>query len=93
MAVEMAIWRMTNASPQQMASSPLHSERRLEDMLFEDHSMSGTELLILGRQVLTSHGGVIDLLALDADGRAHVLEFKRDRTPRDVVAQALDNGS
>ena len=32
-------------------------------------------------------------LALDADGRAHVLELKRDRTSRDVVAQALDYGS
>ena len=93
MAVEMAIWRMTDAGPQQLASSPLDSERRLEDMLIEDPSMSGTDLLILGRQVLTSHGGFIDLLALDADGRAHVLELKRDRTPRDVVAQALDYGS
>ena len=93
MAVEMAIWRMTDAGPRQMASSPLDSERRLEDMLFEDPSMSGIDLLILGRQVLTSHGGFIDLLALDADGRAHVLELKRDRTPRDVVAQALDYGS
>ena len=93
MAVEMAIWRMTDAGPQQMASSPLDSERRLEDMLAKDPSMIGKNLLILGRQVCTNHGGYIDLLALDADGRAHVLELKRDRTPRDVVAQALDYGS
>ena len=59
----------------------------------EDPSISGTHLLIIGRQVPTSYGGYIDLLALDADGRAHVLELKRDRTPRDVVAQALDYGS
>ena len=32
-------------------------------------------------------------MALDAEGRVHVLELKRDRTPRDVVAQALDYGS
>ena len=55
--------------------------------------MTGTDLLIIGRQVQTGFGGVIDLLALDAEGRAHVLELKRDRTPRDVVAQTLDYGS
>ena len=93
MAVEIAIWRMTDARPHKLASSPLDFEQRLEDMLSEDPSMSGTDLLIIGRQVPTSHGGYIDLLALDADGRAHVLELKRDRTPRDVVAQALDYGS
>ncbi|MYA84988.1 MAG: DUF91 domain-containing protein [Acidimicrobiaceae bacterium] len=93
MAVEMAIWRMTGDGPHQLASSPLDSEHRLEDMLAEDPAMSGTDLLIVGRQVKTGYGGSIDLLALDADGRAHVLELKRDRTPRDVVAQTLDYGS
>ena len=93
MAVEIAIWRMTDAGPHRLATSPLDFEQRLEDMLSEDPGMSGMDLLILGRQVPTSHGGYIDLLALDADGRAHVLELKRDRTPRDVVAQALDYGS
>ena len=92
MAVEMAIWRMTDDGPHPLASSPLGSEQRLEDMLAEDPSMSGTNLLIVGRQVQTGFGGFIDLLALDAEGRVHVLELKRDRTSRDVVAQALDYG-
>ena len=92
MAVEMAIWRMSDAGPRQLASSPLDLEQRLEDMLAQDPGMSGIDLLIIGRQVHTGHGGYIDLLGLDADGRAHVLELKRDRTPRDVVAQALDYG-
>ena len=59
----------------------------------QDFRMSGTDLLIIARQVPTGFGGFIDLLALDAEGRVHVLELKRDRTPRDVVAQALDYGS
>ena len=81
MAIEMAIWRMTDAGPHQLASSPLDLEQRLEDMLAEDPSMSGIDLLIIGRQVQTGYGGLIDLLGLDADGHAHVLELKRDRTP------------
>ena len=93
MAIEMAIWQMTDDGPHRLVSSPLDSEHRLEDMLSEDPSMSGTNLLIIGRQVQTGFGGLIDLLALDAEGRVHVLELKRNKTPRDVVAQTLDYGS
>ena len=93
MAVEMAIWRMTDKGPRRLGVSPLHSEQRLEDMLTEDPGMSGTDLLVIGRQVRTMYGGYIDVLALDVEGHAHVLELKRDRTPRDIVAQALDYGS
>ncbi|MCY3892729.1 MAG: endonuclease NucS [Acidimicrobiaceae bacterium] len=93
MAVEMAIWRMTDDRPHPLVSSPLDSEQRLEDMIAEDPRMIGTDLLIIARQIPTGFGEFIDLLALDAEGRVHVLELKRDRTPRDVVAQALDYGS
>lgn len=55
--------------------------------------MLGEPLLLIGRQVRTLYGGIIDLLAIDIDGNVHVIELKRDRTPRDVVAQALDYGS
>ena len=74
-------------------SVELDFEQRLEDMLAEDPNMSGTSLLIIGRQVQTGFGGIIDLLALDVEGRVHLPELKRDRTPRDVVAQTLDDGS
>lgn len=94
MAVELAIWRLTDSGSRALELSSLDSERRLEDMFAEDPSIRGIDLLlVVGQQVRTEYGGYIDLLALDADGRAHVLEIKRDRTPRDVVAQTLDYGS
>lgn len=93
MPIEMAIWRMSNNGPARLESSQLDLERRLEDMLVDDPAMLGTELLVIGRQVPTSYGGFVDVLALDADGRVHVFELKRDRTARDVVAQTLDYGS
>jgi hypothetical protein len=34
--------------------------------------------------------GPLDLLGIDADGHLVVIENKRDRTPRDVLAQTLD---
>jgi RecB family endonuclease NucS len=47
-------------------------------------------LLIIGRQVPTDLGKWIDLLGVDREGNVAVVELKRDRTPRDVVAQALE---
>ena len=93
MPVEMAIWRMNDTELQRLTATPLDFEQQLEDRLAQTPSMTGIELLIVGRQVTTSFGGVVDLLGLDADGRLHVLELKRDRSPRDAVAQVLDYGS
>lgn len=89
----MAIWRMTEAGPTPLHHGSLDLERRLEDMIVADPSLTGTELLVVGRQVHTDFGGNVDVIAVDMEGRVHVLELKRDRTPRDVVAQVLDYGS
>lgn len=47
----------------------------------------------IGDKVRTDHGKEIDVLAIDGDGTLIVLELKRHRTPREVVAQALDYAS
>ena len=52
--------------------------------------MVGMDLVIIGRQVQTSFGGRIDLLALNRDASCVVLELKRGRTPREAVAQILE---
>ena len=67
------------------------SEERLEDLIEADPGVLGQPLLIVGRQVVTAHGKRIDLLGLDGDGALHILELKRDKTPRDVIAQVLDS--
>lgn len=93
MTVEMAIWKMTSDGPVPLEFTTLGLERELEDMIVADPSLVGMDLLVVGRQVITDFGGSIDVLAVDAEAHVHVLELKRDRTPRDVVAQALDYGS
>lgn len=93
MSVETAIWKMTEQGPVRLQFASLGLEATLEDMLATDPSMIGLDLLVVGRQVATAHGGFVDILALDSDAQVHVIELKRDRTPRDVVAQTLDYGS
>ena len=69
-----------------------HTEETLESWL-EQNSESIVEdsaLLIIGRQVSTDLGSFIDLLALDRDGNTAIVELKRDKTPRETVAQALE---
>jgi hypothetical protein len=46
--------------------------------------------MLIGRQENTGHGGRIDLVALAPDASLVLIELKRDKTPREVVAQALD---
>jgi len=69
-----------------------HDERVLEEWLQANPNaiLEDERLMIIGRQVRTDLGKFIDLLGVDRDGNAVVVELKRDRTPRDVVAQALE---
>ena len=93
MPVEVGLWRIEGDEPVRLSPQGMPLENHLERLIESDPSLLGERLLLVGRQVPTSHGGFIDLLAVDGDGNLHVLELKRDRTPRDVVAQALDYGS
>ncbi len=92
MPIEFGIWRLGDKL-ERINFSAMDAESRLEDVLAEDISVIDPNLLLLGRQVATSFGKFIDLLAMDADGNLVVIELKRNRTPREVVAQVLDYGS
>lgn len=73
--------------------SKLNMEERLETWLEKDISLVSDEILVIGRQVETSYGGIIDLLGMDSEGDLVLLELKRDRTPREITAQILDYAS
>lgn len=61
----------------------------LESWLESDPSIIRPGLKIIGRQVLT-RSGPLDLLAIDRTGSVVVIELKRDRLPREALAQAID---
>ncbi len=92
MPIEIALWRLGDRLSR-IGFSSIDTENHLEQLLVEDITIVDSGLLLIGRQVPTSYGKFIDLLALDADGNLVVMELKRNRTPREVVAQLLDYGS
>jgi hypothetical protein len=59
-------------------------------MIVAEPSLLSEEWMLIGRQEATGYGARIDLLAIAPDGALVLIEIKRDRTPREVVAQALD---
>ena len=93
MPLDMGLWRVDQEDVQRLRASGMPTEERLEDLIEQDPAVLGQPLLLIGRQVPTSHGKRVDLLAIDSEGALHILELKKDKTPRDVVAQVLDYGS
>src|SRR5262245_8169719 len=92
MSVEIGIWRVDDDLTR-LSSSSMPNENQLEQVLAKDVSILGLDLMVIGRQVTTAFGKRIDLLAIDGEGNLVVVELKRDRTPREIVAQVLDYGS
>lgn len=92
MSIEFGIWRIDQGL-QRLESSGIDYEARLEHLLAEDITLAAPGLMVIGRQVRTDHGTLIDILAIDKAGNLAVLELKRDKTYRNIVAQVLDYGA
>ena len=94
MAEDIRIWEISEGKTlKEIKKAELDFEKRLEEWLNNDISLISLDLLIIGRQIETDFGGVIDLLCLDSSADVVIIELKRDKTPRDVVAQVLDYAS
>ncbi len=92
MPIHQTVWRIGDMV-RELDTSGLSSESELESIIQDHAELLNPNWLVIGRQVLTSYNHYVDLLALDRSGSLIVIELKRDRTPRDVVAQALDYAS
>ncbi len=93
MAMNMTIWQIQDEKLDGLPKKKLSQEERLEKWIAADPSLAGQDICIIGRQVKTDFGGRIDLLGIDQDGDLVILELKRDKTPRDIIAQVLDYAS
>jgi uncharacterized protein YeaO (DUF488 family) len=92
MPIQHAIWTI-GSHPKSLTGTRLESEQQLEEMIVSEPSILSSDWMLIGRQEVTSHGGRLDLLAVAPDGSLILIELKRDRTPRDITAQALDYAS
>jgi hypothetical protein len=94
MGAEVHLWQVV-ASEQlnEIVPARLDLESRLQEWLARDISILDAALLVIGREVPTDFGGSIDILCVDAEGDLVIVELKRNRTPREVTAQAIDYAS
>ncbi len=94
MPEEVRMWEILGGEDlREVKRTKLDLESRIEAWLEKDISIVSDELLVIGRQVQTDFGGIIDLLCLDSQGDVTIVELKRDKTPREITAQTLDYAS
>ncbi|MCD6512675.1 MAG: DUF91 domain-containing protein [Thermoplasmata archaeon] len=94
MPEDLRIWRIVEKDDlKELKKSKLNLEERIEEWITKDISIVSDDLLVIGRQVETDFGGVIDILCLDRMGDVVIIELKRDKTPREITAQVLDYAS
>ncbi len=92
MPLEFGLWRIDGETTK-VDSTVIDEEKRLQAILAENIDLIDPNLLVIGREVATPWRKRIDILALNRDGQLVVLELKRGRTPREVIAQVLEYGS
>jgi anaerobic selenocysteine-containing dehydrogenase len=78
MPIEVGIWRI-DGTPEKVPFSSLETEKKLEDVLQKDISVLDATLMVVGRQVRTASGKLIDLLGINAEGDLVVVESRRGR--------------
>ena len=92
MPVKHRLWTVEQ-KPTQVTSTTLGEERALEDMIVATPQILSDQWMLVGRQETTDGGGRADLIAIAPDASLVLIELKRDKTPRDVIAQTLDYAS
>lgn len=93
MGTEIKAWQIIDGKLTSIDTS-LKNEGRtepydLEPWLASNPEIIGTDIMIIGRQVMTK-SGPIDLLGIDSSGNTVVIEIKRSELPRETLAQAVD---
>lgn len=89
MPLHQKIWKIDNNKASEVVEHVV-DEQIVQEILCAKIEILNEGWFLIGRNVLTAHNKYIDLLAIDGNGNLIIIELKRDKTPRDVVAQAID---
>lgn len=83
----MPIFKDTSGHLKKLNSLPLDKEKNLQKLV-EENLMEVLELHFLASEYVTTFGGRIDTLAVDANGAPVIIEYKRNKNDN-VINQAL----
>ncbi|AUX09915.1 hypothetical protein AArcSl_2292 [Halalkaliarchaeum desulfuricum] len=91
----MEVYLVEQDDMKRVPESELDTEANLEQRLVrtDGAKIGEVEVLYVGRQGSPGEGGIFDILGVDERGDTVIVELKRDRAPRDIVAQALEYAS
>ncbi len=96
MATEIKTWQIVNGKLTAISSSLADNGRKerddLEQWIKSNPEILGNDIAIIGEQVQTK-SGPLDFLGIDRYGNLVIVELKRDKLPREVLAQAIDYAS
>ena len=96
MGTEIKTWQIVNGKLDAIDTALKDQGRTepydLEPWLASNPEIIGTDIMVLGRQVMTK-SGPIDLLGIDRSGNTVIIEIKRAELPRETLAQAIDYAS
>jgi hypothetical protein len=96
MPTAIKMWEVAENSLRPIADAALSESRveaDLETWIAANPEIMGHRILIIDRQRDIPGVGRLDLLGIDREGTLIIIELKRNRTPREAVAQALDYAS
>jgi len=88
----MALYKVVDETKfEPFSRKDLPSESAIHDWVERNPQvlMEDKDLMVIGREV-ANDAGSIDLLCLNEDGDLVIIELKKGKTPREVIAQALD---
>ena len=91
MAIKHSVWSLDQKCELKLCTN--YKEMDIEDICYDRIEILDPDWFVIGRQVKTAYGGFIDLLCMNSGADLIVVELKRNMTPREVVAQAIDYAS
>jgi len=96
MGTEIKTWQIIDGKLTSIDTTLKREDRNepydLEPWLASNPEIIGTDIMIIGRQVMTK-SGPIDLLGIDKSGNTVIIEIKRAELPREALVQAIDYAS
>jgi len=96
MSTEIRTWQVVDGKLKSANAALADAGRKeaydLEEWIASNPDIVSPDITIIGRQILTK-SGPLDLLAIDKHGNTVVIELKRDKLPREALAQAIDYAS